>query len=393
MGVDIDVERILNIGIMLSSERNTEKLLDIILTEIRRITRADAGTIYLLYKDMLYFKIIQNETMHTFVVDGSEWAPVPLEPENVCAYSALKKKIVNIPDVYNSDEFDFTGPKRYDRVTGYRTKSMLVVPLINIEDEIIGVVQLINAQDENGEIVPFGEEYIPVVHSLASQSAITLANVQFLKEINDLFYSFVKVMTSAIDARSPYNTHHTCNLVTLLRKFLPFVNKMYKEGKTDQFFDADREEQICMAAWLHDVGKITTPVEIINKPGRLTPEERVIMNEHAIKTEEFLNNIKFSRQFKNVPQYAGMHHEFLDGTGYPHKLRGKEIPYEAQLLTVLDIFEAMTANDRPYKRALTIEESMGELRKMAEAGKLNADIVELLAMSNIWEQPDEKVCS
>ncbi len=386
MGVNIDIERILNIGIMLSSERNTEKLLDIILTEIRRVTCADAGTIYLLYNDKLYFKIVQNETMNTFVVDGKEWEPVPLVPENVCAYAALQKRIVNIEDVYNSREFDFTGPKRYDSVTGYRTQSMLVVPLVNIEDELIGVVQLINAKDETGAIIPFDEEYLPVVRSLASQSAITLSNVQFVKEINDLFYSFVKVMTSAIDARTPYNTHHTCNLVELLRKFLPFVNRMHDEGKTDQYFDSEREEQICMAAWLHDVGKVVTPTEIINKPGRLSEDERVIMNDHVLKTEQFLSNIKFSRQFRDVPQYAGMHHEFLDGSGYPHKLRGKQIPYEAQLLTVLDIFEAMTASDRPYKRAFTADEAIGELRKMANDGKLNSDIVELLAMSNILDQ-------
>lgn len=389
MSINIDIERILNIGIMLSSERNTEKLLDIILTEIRRVTRADAGTIYLLHNDKLYFKIVQNETMNTFVVDGKEWEPVPLVPENVCAYAALQKKVVNIKDVYNSHEFDFTGPKRYDSVTGYRTQSMLVVPLVDIEDELIGVVQLINAKDESGNIVPFSEEYLPVVRSLASQSAITLSNVQFMKEINDLFYSFVKVMTSAIDARSPYNTHHTCNLVELLRKFIPFVNEMYREGKTDQCFDASREEQVCMAAWLHDVGKVVTPTEIINKPGRLTDDERVIMNDHVNKTEQFLDSIKFSRQFKNVPAYAGMHHEFLDGTGYPHKLRGEQIPYEAQLLTVLDIYEAMTASDRPYKRAFTPDEAIGELRQMAADGKLNGDIVELLAESDIWNQNNE----
>ncbi len=384
MSTDFDIKKILDIGIMLSSERDTEKLLDIILTESRRITNADAGTIYLLYNDKLHFKIVQNETMNTFVVDGKEWEPVELLPENVCAYAALNQRIVNIEDVYNSKEFDFTGPKRYDSVTGYRTKSMLVVPLVNVEDELIGVVQLINAKDGEGNIVPFNEEYLPVVRSLASQSAITLSNVQFMKEINDLFYSFVKVMTAAIDARSPYNTHHTCNLVALVRKFIPFINEMYRKGEVDQFFTTEREEQVCMAAWLHDVGKVVTPSEIINKPGILTADERVIMKDHVNKTEQFLSSIKFTRQFKNVPKYAGMHHEFLDGSGYPHKLRGEQIPYEAQLLTVLDIFEAMVASDRPYKRALTPQEAVDELREMAHAGKLNGEIVELLAESKIW---------
>lgn len=386
----IDIDNILNIGIMLSSERNTEKLLDIILTELRKITNADAGTIYLFRDNMLYFEIIHNETMNTFEINSGNWEPVPLELHNVCAYCALKKEIVNIPDVYHSEAFDFTGPKKYDAVSGYHTHSMLVVPLINIEADLLGVVQLINAKDEAGEIIPFGEEYLKVVLSLASQSAMVLSNMLYIKEINDLFYSFVKVMTSAIDARTPYNSNHTFNLVSIIRKFIPFVNKLHDCGETKEYFDKDRTEQLCMAAWLHDIGKIVTPLEIINKPGILTPEERIIMNDHVNKTEQFLSNIKFTHQFREVPKFASMHHEFLDGSGYPHHLRDGEIPFEAQLLTVLDIFEAMTAKDRPYKPALDSELAVKELKQMANCGKLNKEIVGMLEKSKIWEGKDVK---
>lgn len=189
------------IGTSISSERNINKLLEMIVSEAMNVTNADGGTLYILENDFLYFKIIQNVSMNMFKggTSGEEISlpPVPLEKSNISAYCAIKKKIINIPDVYQSEGFDFSGPKKYDAITGYQTKSMLVLPMIDYYKNVIGVLQLINAKDrKTGETVVFHQNYIDIINSLASQAAVSIENTLSYEKIerkNIAFERFVPI--------------------------------------------------------------------------------------------------------------------------------------------------------------------------------------------------------
>lgn len=485
------IEELLNIGIALSAEKDHNKLLEMILAEARRITGADAGTLYFCEEDKLIFKIIHNEKLGIFQGGGGEpinLPPVPISPSNVSAWVAINKKSVNIQDVYNAEGFDFSGPKRYDAITGYNTRSMLVVPLENYDGEIIGVLQLINAMDKEGSIIPFEPYLEKMVLSLASQAAVAITNMQYMEEINRLFHSFVQVMATAIDARTPYNVNHTRNIAVLAEKLALHINKIENGPFSSEYFDIERIAQLVMAAWLHDIGKVAVPLKVMDKPSRLgelydtvmqridlweakskvlylekkfadqvtteleewwikqqqaflearelivkandpatfvdkelssqlhdiafwqdpysgerllndeelkclciqrgtlTDDERKVMESHVTVTQRMLDKIKFSRRLRDVPQWAVFHHEFMDGTGYPFGLKGEEIPLEARILTILDIYDALTASDRPYKKAMPPGKALFILENMAREGKLDHNLVEIFVKSQIWEE-------
>jgi len=497
------VENLLNIGIALSSEKDHNRLLEMILTEARRITNADAGTLYLCEKDRLVFKILQNKTMNTYQGGGGEVInipPVRLVRENVSAYVALTGKSVNISDVYNAEGFDFSGPRNYDKITGYRTQSMLVVPMENHESEIIGVLQLINALDRGQSIVvPFAPQYQKVIESLASQAAIALTNAKLISDIEQLFHSFVQMITTAIDARTPYNANHSRRVAQLAGELARAVNQSPSELWQDQKFDGERLEQLVMAGWLHDIGKVATPLEVMNKAtrlegrlelvlqrldyiyqskladlyrekadlaesgdvgrddpqashradldcilearelvlkannpatfiddpmaakldqvaslkyrdpegrelpylspaelecltikkGTLTDGERGIMEEHVAITARMLEKIPFIKKYASVPLYSAMHHEHLDGKGYPLGLAGGQIPLEARILALADVYDALTAGDRPYKKAMPVDDALRILGFMVKDGKLDADLFSLFRDSRVWERVEE----
>lgn len=489
------LEQLLNISIALSAEKNHTKLLELILSEARKITAADAGTLYLCEGNKLVFRIIQNDTLGIYQGGQGEiinLPPVSLDPDNVTNVSswvALNKRSANIHDVYHDQVFDFSGPKNYDALTGYHTVSMLVVPLENHEGEVIGVLQLINAKNEEGQVIPFAAEVEKIVFSLASQAAVSLTNMQYMEEINNLFHSFVQVMATAIDARTPYNVNHTRNIARLAEKFALYIDQLSDGPLAEERFPESRIAQLVMAAWLHDIGKVAIPLRVMDKPSRLgeridhvrlkldlwearltmdyqqkrlagideadeyqrqldflsqtreliemvnqpstfvdenlkqkvlalaemeyrpgqkllteeevkslcipkgtlTEEERKIMEGHVLVAQRMLEKIHFNSRFKDVPAWALRHHEFLDGTGYPYGLRGEELPLEARILTVLDVFDALTATDRPYKKPMPIEVALDILGKMAEEGKVDPSLVEVLQESRIWETEGEQV--
>lgn len=486
------VETLLNIGIALSGEKDHNRLLEMIVTEARRVTGADAGTLYLCENNHLVFRIIQNETLNIYKGGKGEQVdlpPVPMKEENVASWVAIHRQTVNFPDVYNAQGFDFSGPKNYDRLTGYRTCSMLVVPLCNHEDEIIGVLQLINARDENGQITAFAPHFEKVVTSLASQAAIALTNMQFMKDIENLFRSFVEVMATAIDARTPYNANHTRRVASLCESITSMLNQVAEGYWGNQYFDEERTEQLVMAAWLHDVGKIAVPLTVMNKAtrledrlelvlqrldyvaaslqaaalnaqlngednrdfekelsqveaardlilkvnepsvmitpeiakelsdikervyldragqtkpwltpeeaealsvvrGTLTEEERRVMENHVQYTNRMLAKIPFTRKYKDVPYWAGIHHEHLDGKGYPLGLQGDSIPPEGRILALLDIFDALTAADRPYKKGMSPEEAIKIMGFMVKDGKLDGELLAHFSESGVWENLD-----
>ncbi|MDD4843841.1 MAG: GAF domain-containing protein [Anaerotignum sp.] len=477
----IDIEKLLNIGISLSTEKDPNRLLLTILEAAMDITHCDGGTLYILNENALTFKIMITRSMNIHKGGDGEnidLPPVELCPENVCARAALEYGLINVPDVYNDPRFDFSGPRNYDAITGYKTTSMLVVPMQDDQGQVIGVLQLINAKDKQGSTTAFEPALQSVVLSLASQAAIRLTNMNYSVEIIDLLNSFVRVMSVAIDARSPYNANHTRNMARYGEHFLQWL---LASGNPWQFTEGEKH-QFLMSVWLHDVGKLVIPLEIMDKESRLgtalihvehrfqiigylnriallngkltseeyteqsnrlehaktliakvntvgflsdellaqvdalakhsyedengevhpwltpdehhslsvrkgtlTQEERSIMESHVVLTKKLLDEMKFSRSYAYVPTWAAAHHEFLNGKGYPLGLKGEEIPREVRLLTILDIFDALTARDRPYKPGMPIEKTLQILGEMAQQGQIDGEILALFIQSRAWE--------
>ena len=203
----IKIDKLLEIGIALSKEKDTDSLLSLILEEAMEMTSCDGGTLYVYDGESLRFHIMITKSMNTYKGgknDSVDLPPVPMRRSHVCACAAMEKKLINIPDVYeHTEEYDFSGPKNYDAMTGYHTQSMLVVPMEDEHGDVIGVLQLINAKNEEGQTVPFEEGYEKVISSLASQAAICLMNMKHAAETMELLDSFVRVMSTAIDARTP----------------------------------------------------------------------------------------------------------------------------------------------------------------------------------------------
>ena len=479
----------LEVGVSLSAERDYNRLLEKILSCVMELSNCDAGTLYLLEDGALHFKIMRNNTMNTYSGgDGSDCGlpPVALNRESVCSLALLDNKTLRIEDVWHCEEYDLTGPMRYDAITGYHTQSMIVVPMRNREGGKIGVLQLINAQDDGGTVIPFEEEIVLAVESVASQAAITVQNVRYIAQIKNLFHSFVKVMSSAVDERTPYNGSHTRHMAQYGGHFLDYLNGKAVEAGKGILFDPAHKEEVLMSVWLHDIGKLVTPLEVMNKMHRLLPEqrdafihrmevvrlrgeierlnglitleeagrlirdtrdaealvnavdgcgfvtderlaelaglkkrtftdsdgavkpwvtdeeyamlrirkgtlsneEREVMESHVVVTDKLLSQIEFSDDFSHVQHWAGSHHELLNGSGYPHHLSGEDIPIEVRIITILDIFDALVADDRPYKPGMPIEKALGILTTMAEKeGKLDPELTKLFIESRCWELP------
>lgn len=478
-----DMEKILNVGVLLSSERDLGQLLEKILQCVMELAGCDAGTLYLKEEDKLCFEIMRNDTLKTYAGGSAgrpTLPPVPLSRDNVCAMALLEDRTICIEDVKNNKDYDFSGPIRYDAMTGYNTKSMLVVPMRNREGERIGVIQLINALSSTGEVCEFAPDMALVVESVASQAAITIQNVRYMEEIKNLFQSFVQVMSSAIDERTPYNASHARHMAECGGRFMDYLGKC--EGR--RAFLPQEKVEFLMSILLHDIGKLVTPLEVMNKAKRLFPiqraeilhrmevirlraeidaltghiteeekaerinraldgmklveeinsagfitdekldelralqqmtyvgedgeehpwiepdeyamlsirkgtlseDERKIMEEHVSVTDRLLSQIRFSKDFSHVRKWAAAHHEFLDGSGYPEHKKAEDIPLEVRMITILDIFDSLVADDRPYKRAMPVERALSILNTMAEKeGKLDLELTKLFVESRCWE--------
>ena len=479
---------VLEVGVSLSEERDLNRLLERILLCVMELSNCDAGTLYLLKEEALHFRIMRNDTMHTYSGgDGSSCGlpPVPLNRESVCALALLDDKVLRIDDVYHCDAYDLTGPMRYDAITGYHTQSMIVVPMRNREGGKIGVLQLINAQDDSGNVIPFEEEIVLAVESVASQAAITIQNVRYIAQIKNLFHSFVRVMSSAVDERTPYNGSHTRHMAQYCARFLDDLNRRSLAAGRGLAFTESHKEEILMSVWFHDIGKLVTPLEVMNKMQRLLPEqyaefthrmevirlrseidclagrsteeerqtllrdiedavalvdavngagylsderleelaalsrrtyagadgsplpwitpeeyamltirkgtlseeERVIMEDHVKITDKLLSQIAFPEEFSHVRSWASAHHEMLNGSGYPNHRSSEEIPMEVRIISILDIFDALVADDRPYKPGMPVERALNILTIMAEKeGKLDPQLTKLFIESRCWEQ-------
>lgn len=475
-----DFEKILNIGIRLSVEKDRNHLLAAILDAAMEITNCDASTLYLYEDEGLSFKLMKTISLGiSRGEDGKpidDLPPVPMKEENVCAYTALHREIVNIPDVYDSSQFDFSGPREYDNMTGYCTKSQLVVPLENNENELIGVLQLINAMDSEGKVIAFDKEYEIIIRSLGSITAIELTNLSYVEELKEQLYSFVEALTTALDERTPYNARHTRNVEKYAGILADYIAKLHREGKCEEDFGPERKEKLMLAALLHDIGKMVVPLNVMNKAtrlgeeiekvderfkllralyeidmlkgrmtqeeyeetvkelqeelefihrtdvaeylddtayeqvcllaekrhvgedgtvtsyltdkevqglkirrGTLTEQERREMENHVVMTAKILNKVQFHKGYSKVPGWVASHHELMDGSGYPNHLTGKDLELETRILTVVDIYDALVATDRPYKKPISRETTIEMLREQAAKGKIDGRLVEWLS--------------
>jgi HD-GYP domain-containing protein (c-di-GMP phosphodiesterase class II) len=498
------------IGIALSQQRDLNSLLETILVAAMRITHADAGTLYLHEQEnrVLRFEILRNNTLDK-AMGGTSGVPITFYPVQlydetgkpnhamVVSHSALSGETVNIPDAYMADGYDFSGTKKFDAKTGYRSKSFLTVPMRNHENEVIGVLQLINAQDQqSGAIIPFSRDDQQLLESLASQAAIALTNRHLIDQLEKLFEAFIQLINTAIDDKSPYTGGHCARVPTLTMMLAEAVSRT-ELGPLKDFVMTDKDRrELKIAGLLHDCGKITTPVHVVDKAtklhtlfdrinlvdirfevlkrdaeiamlrkiaeggadiqlieaarrnykakveqldqdreflrkcniggeemsdeaqhrvrqiaayqwrdadgktsnflsedevenltipgGTLTAAERGIINHHIDVTIKMLESLPWPRHLNNVPEYAGGHHERMDGKGYPRGLTREQMSVQARVMGIADIFEALTAKDRPYKKGKTLTESLTILGKFKLGGHIDPDIFDVFIREKVY---------
>jgi len=502
-----------DIGLALSGEQNRDHLFEMIVGLARSITGADAGTLYIVDEKgrNLEWAVMQNDTMGVRL-GGASGNPITLPPvrlyaadgsenhANVSSHVALTREVVNIEDVYCAEGFDFTGTRRYDASTGYRSQSMLVIPMENHEHEIIGVLQLLNAKDKgSGAVTPFSPVGLASVRSLASQAAVALTNTQLINGLKALLYSFMQSIAAAIDAKSPYTRGHIDRVVDLTMRIAETINAQTQGPYKDIHFDENEMEELKLAAWMHDVGKITTPVHVVdkstkleaiydrvevlrtrfrligktiqadllekllmlasagasreemfalteemekrrqeleadlefvvscNKPGEfmsderiervrgiaartyvddgvarpwitedelknlcirkgtLTEAERKIIEDHTVVTIDMLTRLPFPKRLARVPEFAGAHHEKLDGTGYPNHIGGEALSLQARILAVADVFEALTAKDRPYKEPMKLSQAMKIMGFMVKDKHVDPQVFDLFQTAGVYK--------
>jgi len=505
------LEQLNDIGASLSSEHNIKLLLEKIVLAAKQITRADGGTLYLLSDDKrhLHFEIVRTNSLN-LAFGGSSDQPtsgkfpdLPLYRHDgsandcmVAAYAAITGKTVNIADAYSAEGFDFSGTRQFDARTGYRSQSFLTVPMKDHEGEIIGVLQLINAlSPTEGTVSEFSQADQRLAESLASQAAIALSNRQLVEQLEALFESFVKLINLAIDEKSPYTGGH-CQRVPELTMMLAEAADATTTGPLADFKLTDKDRyELRIAALLHDCGKVTTPVHIVDKAtklqtiydrihlidtrfevvrrdaeirkwksiaegmapaeaerryfdfcqkipvdrgilhranigcekmadediaqvrriateyrwcnadgeevpflsddelenltirsGTLTRAERDIINHHIVATIKMLEQLPWPRHLKNVPEYAGGHHERMDGKGYPKGLKRENMSWQARIMGIADIFEALTAKDRPYKEGMRLSEALTILERFSHNGHIDPALHEVFIGSEVYRR-------
>ena len=561
-------KRLIEIGIALSAEKDTNKLMERILLEAKDLGNADGGTLYIrTEEDTLRFEIIRNDSLG-LAQGGTTGEEINIPPQlmynedgspnekQIVSHAALSGNTLNIADAYESAEFDFSGTKKFDQGTGYRTTSVLTVPLNNSQDDVIGVLQLLNAQDrETGEVVAFSSDIQPLIEALASQAAVALDNALLIKAQENLLASFIVLMARAVDAKSPYTGGH-CERVPELTEMLTMAACETNVGPFADF-DLTEEEryELHIGAWLHDCGKVTTPEYVVDKStkletitdriheirmrfevakreaiiacqekiiagsgdvaglrdeldrtleqldedyyfiaecnlggefmaeelsdqvkqiagqtwtqtlddrvgiaheeslrkereaartlpsvqplladridhiiehdavvhsadpsnpygfrievpehkynlgeiynlcisrGTLTEEERFKINDHIVQTIVMLESLPFPKHLERVPEIAGGHHEKMDGTGYPKKLRGEDMSIPARVMAIADVFEALTAVDRPYKPPKKLSESIKIMSFMVNDQHLDPDLFRLFLQSGVYKDYADK---
>lgn len=531
-----ELGELINIARAMTTERDVNKLLGVILEKSRFVTGADAGSIYVVEQSdesadrpatgprdssppppslinrgpRLRFKLSQNDSVH---YDSSEFV-MPLSNRSIAGSAALAKKAINIADAY---EIPAGAPygfdRRFDEKIGYRTKSMLTVPLVSQRDEVIGVIQLINKkkdpekklyskEDIEEQVVPFDERSEELLGMVAAQAGVSLENTMLYDEIRRLFEGFVKASVEAIESRDPTTSGHSRRVADLTVELAKVVDFEAHGPYKDAHFTLEDLRELEYASLLHDFGKIGVrekvlvkakklydesfelirarfdfvarsieadvlrrklaavergaprselealdreyaerraeldaawqTIEHANEPtvlaagdfakieqlaqetyfdlrgemkfllepddaialsvkrGSLTPKEYDEITSHVVHTFKFLSNIPWGKAFRRVPLIAGAHHERLNGTGYPNRLRAEEIPVQSKMMSISDIYDALTASDRPYKKAVPVERAIDILEYGVKDQHLDPELVRIFREARVWERTGSK---
>jgi len=503
------LEELNRVGVSLSKEKDINRLLENILIAAKNIVNTDGGTLYRMVDDRtLKFEILRTDSLN-IAMGGTTGVEIPFypiaiydeagKPNNsmVVAYAVLHDQTINIADAYSEQGFDFTGTKNFDKKIGYRSQSFLTIPMKNHENEIIGVLQLINAKDRvSGEIIAFSATDEQLAESLASQAAIALTNRLLISQLENLFESFIRLINTAIDEKSPYTGGHCARVPVLTMMIAEAVNNT-KTGPLKDFNMSEKDRyELKIAGLLHDCGKVTTPVHVVDKStkletiydrinlidtrfevlkrdaeikllkaklragkdpnaiakleaeyrsrikqlnqdreflrktniggefanekllqrvreiaaytwsaidgrrtnfltddevenlsisrGTLNGKEREIINNHVVVTIKMLEALPWPRHLRKVPEYAGGHHERVDGKGYPRGLKREQMSVQARIMGIADIFEALTAKDRPYKVGKTLTESLHILGKLKIDGHIDTDLFDVFVREKVY---------
>lgn len=504
-----EIDELNRIGVALTSERNTETLLNLILLKSREITSSDAGSLYLVEEiseteKRLRFKLTQNDSIP---VSFTEFT-MPIDTHSIAGYVALTGEALPIEDVYElPPDAPYGFNRRFDEESGYRTKSMLTIPMKNQKGETLGVLQLINCKRhwEAGvsslavveqEVIPYSQRQQELANSLASQAAVAYESNVLYENIQTLFEDFVKAAVYAIEQRDPTTSGHSFRVSQLTCGLAEAVDKIATGCYAELHFTREQMKEIRYAALLHDFGKVGVREEVlvkakklyplqleilrqrfdtirqaleadytrrkleamqrgpsaetlraldqeyqlrlaeiddyfqfilqVNEPtvlpkgqfdklleiakrtyvdlqggernyltpeevgflsipkGSLDPKERLEIESHVIHTFNFLAQIPWTREIRSIPMIARAHHELLDGSGYPYKLRRSQIPVQSRLITITDIFDGLSAADRPYKKALLAEKALNILGEMVARGQLDAALFQLFVEAKIY---------
>ncbi len=524
-----DQEDLISIGKSLSLEKDPDKLLRSILFLSKRITGADAGSIYLVEDATGGGTQLRFKYSHTFSKEiPMEEFVIPYDTNSIAGYVAITGTVLNIPDVYElSTEDPITFNSNFDRTQSYRSKSMLVVPMRNHIDEIIGVIQLINSkenldsasvtgneafevrlttlEDFETKVVPFDHRYESLMEAVASQAAIAIENNRMIRQIENQFEEFVRASVTAIESRDVATSGHSFRVAEICTRLAHAVNQATDGPFKHVNFNENAVKELEYAALLHDFGKVYIDIAIFMKGKKLFPKEfenlilkmnylyrsielnysleeaqiavrgadpalieeartrkeerertlaaiKVIIEEvrrlnepavtvtdierriceidetvrgfrcydidgnivrvltddektnlgiprgslneserreiesHVVHTYNFVSKIPWPPEFKRIPEIALKHHEKLDGSGYPNRLTAGDIPIQAKMMAIADIYDALTASDRPYKKALPAERALSILDDEAKHNKIDPELFRLFVEKRIYEQ-------
>lgn len=487
----LKLKRLQEISVAVSAEQNLDRLLSFILTSARELVNADAGSIFVRLddvhlkkeatgKDDLYestpyivMKAAQNDSLEFPFREMK----LPFDKSSIAGYVALSGATLNIPDVYKIPAGSgYSHSSKFDEATGYRSRSMVVIPMRDMLGETVGVLQLINKKpsrdtrlrspsDVDRSVLSFDDVDEEMLMGLASQAAVSIEKTNLYNQIRGMFRGFVSSLIGVLERRN-YTTFGHCKRIADYALALANCLNIQPDGAR---FSAEQMEELEYGALLHDIGKLAVPDAILDKRnkitddqlkiieyrlayaqatnrldaaararfwehikkcnipsqkmndddlkaldeirkltivdidgtekpilsdfefenlsiryGNLTNSERLAIEKHVSETWEILKTIPWARHLRRVPNFAGTHHEKIDGTGYPWKLKGDEIPIGGKILAITDIFEALTAQDRPYKKAMSAAEAIKILEDLVKAGKLDRAMFELFVKHKLY---------